>query len=712
MTDITSKKVTVTVKAQDGTEKEYTVNIEKISSDNSLKVVKVNGIEITENNKEYTAFIKPGITSVPLYLETTHEGALIHVDDKEEVIHIATETVQMSEQEETITVKVTAEDGSIQLYTIYIIVESSDVGIESVEVDKKSAILIDENTYYITANAGISQAEIMVTAASKYATVQIDDNASEIGSSKVMYTLPSGVKVVSIPITITAQDGSTTKTYTLQIEQVSNNTKLSVVKVNDQDVTASYNESTKTYLAIIDYTIDESKIYVETEDEEATVKVDVGSLSKHTVTESLTTVSNENSYDITIIAEDGTKEVRTVTIKKLSKDASIIKLWLNGEIIEANEDELTYTAEVLESIEESTLRIKTTDENTKVEIDGTVMENTGDVTTTINTKDVRQVIVNIKTVAEDNKTEINYVLTINVISDNKILEYVKANSSNITDYDEKSATYMTFIPATSTTIPLEIKAVSPYATIKIDDSKALNTLTYTAEILDDITYISVDVIAEDNSVKTYNVILQKISTDATLKELYKNNVYVDSEDDGNYLINVSEDTTELKLKAIANNEYADVKIGADLPEKSQSERNITLDSGKTTIVTITVTAQDSTVKNYTVTINKVSSDNKVEYVKVNSEDITSSYDTATKTFKTFIPADSESAESDIKSVNQYATIECGEDVGTQLISSVVTTDADLTTVEFNITAENGIVETYYINLVKISKDKGFLSASS
>ena len=46
----------------------------------------------------------------------------------------------------------------------------------------------------------------------------------------------------------------------------------------------------------------------------------------------------------------------------------------------------------------------------------------------------------------------------------------------------------------------------------------------------------------------------------SLKELYKNGVDVDPEEDGNYLINVSEDTTVIKLKAIANNEYANVKI--------------------------------------------------------------------------------------------------------------------------------------------------------
>lgn len=43
---------------------------------------------------------------------------------------------------------------------------------------------------------------------------------------------------------------------------------------------------------------------------------------------------------------------------------------------------------------------------------------------------------------------------------------------------------------------------------------------------------------------------------------------------------ISEDTTKVNLKAIANNEYANVKIGTEEAQISISEREITLDSGK------------------------------------------------------------------------------------------------------------------------------------
>ena len=126
LTNTTSKQVTVMVKAQNGTEKEYTVNVQKISDDNSIKQLTVNGSEIKEEDGTYKAFIKANLTSVPLYIETTHEGATIELDKDEEYIHTVTKNVETDDSEEVINIKVTAEDGSIKTYILYIIKESDD----------------------------------------------------------------------------------------------------------------------------------------------------------------------------------------------------------------------------------------------------------------------------------------------------------------------------------------------------------------------------------------------------------------------------------------------------------------------------------------------------------------------------------------------------------------------------------------------------------
>ena len=120
LTGVNGKTVTVTVKAQDGTEKVYTVNVQKVSSDNTLQTVKVNNVEITEQDGIYRAFIKEDVTNANLYVETTHSGATIKLGEDDEKVHTVTKHITMDQSEKTIAMKVTAEDGSVKQYTIII----------------------------------------------------------------------------------------------------------------------------------------------------------------------------------------------------------------------------------------------------------------------------------------------------------------------------------------------------------------------------------------------------------------------------------------------------------------------------------------------------------------------------------------------------------------------------------------------------------------
>ena len=86
--------------------------------------------------------------------------------------------------------------------------------------------------------------------------------------------------------------------------------------------------------------------------------------------------------------------------------------------------------------------------------------------------------------------------------------------------------------------------------------------------------------------------------------------------------------------AKATNEYAEVSINGGADTLQIQEQEITLAEGKTTTVIIKVTSQEGVAKNYTVIIEKISSENGLEYVKVNSNVVTD-YDAESKTYMTF-----------------------------------------------------------------------------
>lgn len=634
LTGVTTKTVTVTVKSQTGEEKTYKVNIEKVSEDATIKIVKVNNVEITtDENGNYIAFVDDTLASVPLYIETTAEKAQIKLDDGNQNVHTVTENVTMDKDQVNMLVTVTAENGTTKTCTVTIQKKSSDAEILSVKVDEKDAIQVDETTYYVTAKPGATEVKINVKSANPYAEVQINGSAKEVGENTIKYTLPIDTKIANVPIVITSQNGKVVNTYTLQIEQVSNDTRLETVQVDGEN--ATYDEDNDVYRIIIDDSKDEAEVYVKTVNSEASVKIESGDLTKHQATEKVSTAAEENNITITVIAEDRTTVTKTLIIKKLSKDASIIKLYVNGNEIEPAEDG-TYTADVLESIKTSAVKVKTTNANASITINGILGTTLGESSENIDTSTGRKVVVPIKITAEDTSVVNETTLTINMVSDTKELEFVKVNGVEVTDYDEKTNTYKAFIPATSTSAKLDIKTVSPYAEINIDEQSATNIITYTAETLEDITYVYVTVIAEDDSTRTYTVVLQKESTvtlniplsqdvivipvtvtaqDNTEVKTYNITLIRASNSTGIKEILVNGEVVDLttfehivknvnssSIKVTTENENAKVSIDDATPTINIA--NATVDTKLSTVRTITVTAEDGTTKEYSLTLIK------------------------------------------------------------------------------------------------------------
>jgi hypothetical protein len=88
MTNVTTKDVKITVKAQDGTEEVHIVTITKTSNNANLQTVKVDNIEITPGvNGIYRAFVKQGTANATVNLVAEHKGAKIVVNEFDETVH-------------------------------------------------------------------------------------------------------------------------------------------------------------------------------------------------------------------------------------------------------------------------------------------------------------------------------------------------------------------------------------------------------------------------------------------------------------------------------------------------------------------------------------------------------------------------------------------------------------------------------------------------
>lgn len=107
-------KVVITVTAESGATKEYTVTLVKKSSDAALKKLTLNGTEITfeGNTAEYQAPMGTRISKIIVVAETA-DGA--------------SSAYKVSESENKLTVTVTAEDGTTATYTVAVSISSGDL---------------------------------------------------------------------------------------------------------------------------------------------------------------------------------------------------------------------------------------------------------------------------------------------------------------------------------------------------------------------------------------------------------------------------------------------------------------------------------------------------------------------------------------------------------------------------------------------------------
>lgn len=208
-----------------------------------------------------------------------------------------------------------------------------------------------------------------IKATEKHATVKIETIGSDVGSIEKDVILRSEKKT-TLNITITAQDGVTSKTYVLEIEKKTNDTSCAIT-VNNA-IPEEYDDNTKTYTKYIARDLDESSVEVITTSETATVEI-AGETATQVLSKTVSTANETTTVDVIVKSENGETVTYHVNIVKLSTDNTIASVKVNGNVIEEKDGK--YTAQVLDNGEDeqnAAIEVISNNKNAKVQIgDGT-----------------------------------------------------------------------------------------------------------------------------------------------------------------------------------------------------------------------------------------------------------------------------------------------------------------------------------------------------
>ena len=295
--DLGDNLVTVTITSEDGSEQtQAVVNVYVQNNDTSLSTFTING----QDAEDGASLVLPGggdsaaVDAVP-----TDFNAVASVDGDTGLTISGTSTI---------TVTVTAEDGTVATYTVSVYVQSANGNLAQFTVNGNPA----EDGQWFFVDAGTPGVSVVATAADVHSTVVVD------GASG----LAAGPN--SVTVSVTAEDGSVTD-HIVYVKVaptvISSQTGLSQFTVNGNQVEDN---------SVVNLPADTTGVSV--------VAVPWDGLASVNIDGASGLSAGDNALTVTVTAADGTVEDHVVTLRVaphvVSSETGLSQFTVNGDQVE------------------------------------------------------------------------------------------------------------------------------------------------------------------------------------------------------------------------------------------------------------------------------------------------------------------------------------------------------------------------------------------
>ena len=465
--------ITVTVMAEDGSTKDYTINVfreRSLISDNatlgSLTVTDASSgaaqtLEpaFSPSKTNYKVRMANSVDEITIVTETAVVGARFTSDVPDDDPTTDGRQVFLSAGlPRVFTITVTAEnDTDMQDYKVTLYREratlSDNANLASLTLDAgwtPTLFSSSKTDYRVVVGNGVGSVTVSADAADVGADVDImpADTDSNVAGDQVSLTVGAET---NIAVTVTAEDGSTTKTYTVAVYRErapkSDDATLSALTLDGGVLSPAFASDVTTYTARAAYSSDEVTLSYTSDIGAMRIEVKGGRPSSVLNTVSMNRSSTavrlyttgETQIEIIVTAEDGTAKTYTVTVSYgsgPSSDANLSSLMLSGITLSPAFDPATtaYTAEV-EDIETTTVEAMTTHL-------GATVEGTGEQTLLVGAN-----VINVTVTAEDGTTMQTYTVTVTAVmaSTQTLKERYDTNNNDQIDKSEALAAVADFI---------------------------------------------------------------------------------------------------------------------------------------------------------------------------------------------------------------------------------------------------------------------------
>lgn len=256
----------------------------------------------------YTGTVSYTVTSVTVNATTTDSNATLKINGVSVGSGVNTAPIAMNVGVNTISVIVTAQDGTtMQTYTLGVtrLAPSTDASLSALSISNGTLSPSFQSTqlsYTDTVSYFVTSVTVNATTTDSNATVKINGVSVGSGANSTPINLAQGSNTINL--VVTAQDGVTTQTYSITVTRLPS-ASLSALSITNVTLDQPFQSSQSSYTSGVHFLINSVRVNAMLTDNGATMTVNGVAASSGVNTTPINLAEGSNTIVIVVTATDG-----------------------------------------------------------------------------------------------------------------------------------------------------------------------------------------------------------------------------------------------------------------------------------------------------------------------------------------------------------------------------------------------------------------------
>ena len=489
-------------------------------------------------------------------------------------------------------------------------------------------------TYTTSVSNATSTITVTPTVMNPTATVTV--NGVPVVSGSASAPIPLVVGNNPITVVVTAQDGTTTSTYTVTVTRISTVSTLAGLALSAGTLSPAFATGGLTYTASVPNATTSITVTPTVTDATATIKVNGSTSASGAASTSIPLVVGPNVITVAATAQDGTtKSTYTVTVNRISTVSTLSSLVLSSGTLSPAfaAATKTYTTSVTNATTGVTVTPVVTDST------ATVTVNDVPVVSDSASASIPLVVgpnpITVVVTAQDGTTQSTYTITVTRISTVSTLSGLVFSTGTLSPvFATGTTSYSTSVPNVTSSITVTPTVTDATATTKVNGTAvASGSASASIPLVVGNNPITVLVTAQDGTTKsTYTISVTRISTISTLSSLVLSSGTLSpafATATKIYTASVANAITSVTVSPTVTDATATITVNGTSVASGTSSDLIPLMVGPNTI-TVLVTAQDGTTQStYTITVTRFATDSSLSGLALSAGTLSPAFATGT-----------------------------------------------------------------------------------